>query len=447
MKLLKGDIVHAPALGALETIPDGALLLDDDGTICEVLHEQPQDFDGEVFDCTGKLIMQSFADIHLHAPQFPNVGTGMDLPLLDWLKAYTFPVEAKFADLSYARRVYRRLARDLIANGTTRVCMFSSLHTDATLVLMEELERAGVTGFVGKVNMDRNGGENLQETTEESIRETLRWLAECSRFTRIKPILTPRFTPACTDELMAALGKISAEKGLYVQSHLSENLDEIAWVRELHPDCAQYWESYDKFGLWKDRTIMAHCVHSDARERSAIRQAGVVVAHCPDSNINLCSGIAPVRQMLNEGLWVTLGSDIAAGSSLSGSQMVTMSIQDPPLYRPGKAGFSDRSRGVLPRHDIRPPLFRRRKRLRRRRPAARRCGRRPRFYGNAAGAQPVRAPRARAVHDDRHERLRGMVGGPSGARPPHGRTRPENRRPLAKTRMISAPFYGILSAG
>ena len=153
MKLLKGDIVHAPALGALETIPDGALLLDDDGTICEVLHEQPQDFDGEVFDCTGKLIMQSFADMHLHAPQFPNVGTGMDLPLLDWLKAYTFPVEAKFADLSYARRVYRRLARDLIANGTTRVCMFSSLHTDATLVLMEELERAGVTGLVGKVNI------------------------------------------------------------------------------------------------------------------------------------------------------------------------------------------------------------------------------------------------------------------------------------------------------
>ena len=219
MKLLKGDIVHAPVLGALETIPDGALLLDDDGTICEVLHEQPQDFDGEVFDCTGKLIMQSFADMHLHAPQFPNVGTGMDLPLLDWLKTYTFPVEAKFADLSYARRVYRRLARDLIANGTTRVCMFSSLHTDATLVLMEELERAGVTGFVGKVNMDRNGGENLQEPTGDSIRETQRWLKECSRFTHIKPILTPRFTPACTDELMAALGKISAEKGLYVHTY------------------------------------------------------------------------------------------------------------------------------------------------------------------------------------------------------------------------------------
>ena len=150
---------------------NGALLLEDDGTIREVLHAAPQDFDGRVYDCSGQLIMQSFADMHLHAPQFPNVGMGMDLPLLDWLKTYTFPVEAKFADLDYARHIYRRLAHDLIANGTTRVCMFSSLHTDATLVLMEELENAGVTGFVGKVNMDRNGGENLEETTEESIRE------------------------------------------------------------------------------------------------------------------------------------------------------------------------------------------------------------------------------------------------------------------------------------
>lgn len=327
MKLLKGNIIHAPALGKLETIENGALVLEDDGTIREVLRRAPAQFDGEIFDYTGKLIMQSFADMHLHAPQYPNVGMGMDLPLLDWLKTYTFPAEARFADLGYARRVYRQLARDLIANGTTRVVMFSSMHTDATLVLMEELENAGVTGYVGKVNMDRNGGENLEETTAESMRETLRWLEGCTRFRYVKPILTPRFTPSCTDELMGWLGRLAEEKGLYVQSHLSENRDEISWVRELHPDCAQYWESYDKFGLWKDHTVMAHCVHSDARERRAIKQAGVVVAHCPDSNINLCSGIAPVREMLDEGLWVTLGTDIAAGSALSGSQMVTMSIR------------------------------------------------------------------------------------------------------------------------
>lgn len=139
--------------------------------------------------------MQSFADMHLHAPQYPMLGMGMDLPLLDWLNTYTFKTEARFADTDYARRVYRRLAGDLITNGTTRVCMFSSLHTEATWILMEELERAGVTGYVGKVNMDRNALPGvLEETTEESVRETIRWLDGC-RFEHVRPIITPRFTP------------------------------------------------------------------------------------------------------------------------------------------------------------------------------------------------------------------------------------------------------------
>lgn len=133
----------------------------------------------------------------------------MVLPLLEWLNTYTFRMEAYFEDTTFARQVYRRLAAELIANGTTRVAMFSSLHADATLILMEELERAGVTGYVGKVNMDRNGGENLQESTEESKRETLRWLDACEQFQRIKPILTPRFTPSCTDDLMEWLGRLA----------------------------------------------------------------------------------------------------------------------------------------------------------------------------------------------------------------------------------------------
>src|SRR5699024_4873721 len=154
------------------------------------------------------------------------LGMGMDLPLLEWLNAYTFQTEERFADLDYARRVYRRLAEELIANGTTRVVMFSSRHADATLVLMEELERAGVCGCVGKVNMDRNSGV-AQEATEASMAETLWWLDGC-RFDHVKPILTPRFTPSCSDELMAFLGRLARERDLPVQSHLSENLDEVA---------------------------------------------------------------------------------------------------------------------------------------------------------------------------------------------------------------------------
>ena len=333
MKILKGNLVSAPSLGALDIVEHGCLVLDDGGAVLSVERSAPQGADAEVFDYGDALILPSFVDMHLHAPQYPMLGMGMDLPLIDWLNTYTFKTEARFADNDYARRIYRRLASDLITNGTTRGCMFSSLHTDATLILMEELEKAGVTGYVGKVNMDRNGGEHLQETTEESMRETLRWLEECARFEHVKPIITPRFTPSCTNELMAWLGKLAQERGLYVQSHLSENRGEIAWVKELHPDCAQYWETYAKYGLWKDHTVMAHCVHSDARECAAMRGHGIVVAHCAGSNINLCSGVSPVREMLQQGIWVTLGSDIAGGALLPMYKVITMSIRASKIKR------------------------------------------------------------------------------------------------------------------
>ncbi|MBE7004313.1 MAG: guanine deaminase [Ruminococcaceae bacterium] len=327
MKLIKGNLIYSPRLGELVTLERGALLLDDRGVILDVLAAPPESCDAEVIDCGAALVMPSFVDMHLHAPQYPMLGMGMDLPLIEWLNTYTFHTEARFADTDYARRVYRALARELITGGTTRVCMFSSLHTDATLILMEELERAGVTGCVGKVNMDRNGGEDLRETTEESKRETLRWLDRCGSFRYVRPILTPRFTPCCTDELMAWLGRLAEERGLRVQSHLSENENEIAWVRELHPDCPQYWETYAKYGLWKDHTVMAHCVYSNAREREALLRSNVVVAHCADSNVNICSGVAPVRTMLREGVWVTLGSDIAGGAELAMNRVITMSIR------------------------------------------------------------------------------------------------------------------------
>ncbi|MCR5825215.1 MAG: amidohydrolase family protein [Oscillospiraceae bacterium] len=327
VKIIQGNLVYSPTLSELKTLPHGALVLDEGGVLRDVLPHAPAGADAEVHDYGDALVMPSFVDMHLHAPQYPMLGMGMDLPLMDWLNTYTFRTEARFADADYARRTYRRLARELITGGTTRVCMFSSLHTDATLILMEELERAGVTGYVGKVNMDRNSGDALRETTEQSKRETLRWLDACADFRHIRPILTPRFTPSCTDDLMAWLGALAEERGLYVQSHLSENGGEIALVKELHPDCSQYWETYAKYGLWKDHTVMAHCVHSDAREREALRRHNVVVAHCAGSNINICSGVAPVRTMLDEGVWVTLGSDIAGGAQLAMNRVITMSIR------------------------------------------------------------------------------------------------------------------------
>ena len=326
--VLHGNVLTVPALGRLDAVKDGYIVLNADGVIEGVFETLPERFkNGQLADYGDALIMQAFCDMHLHAPQYPMLGMGMDLPLLDWLNTYTFRTEARFADSEYARMHYRKLAERLVGYGTTRVCMFSSIHADATLILMEELERAGISGYVGKVNMDRNSPDYYCETAEESKRETLRWLDACDRFSSIRPMITPRFTPSCSDGLMDWLGKLANERKLPVQSHLSENTSEIAWVRSLHPDCAQYWETYEKYGLWKSDTLMAHCVHSDEREREAIRAHGVTVVHCADSNTNICSGIAPIRTMLDEGLKVMLGSDIAGGAHLSMLNVIQMSIR------------------------------------------------------------------------------------------------------------------------
>ena len=323
---LKGNILEALSPDILAVHPNSYLVLEN-GAVVGIYPDLPENMaEASVEDYGDALILQSFADMHLHGPQYEFMGTGMDKPLLQWLESYAFPTEERYADPAYARDHYRILAEDLIRNGTTRVAMFSSLHTDSTLILMEELEKAGVTGYVGKVNMDRNAPPYLCETTEESEQETLRWLEASKAFTLVKPILTPRFAPSCTERLLAFLGRLKAERDLPVQSHLSENLGEIALVGELFPDCRQYWEVYDKYGLFDDRTLMAHCVHSDERERAAMKLRGVHPVHCASSNNSLMSGISPVAQMLREDQSVCLGSDVSGGTTLSMLRTMANSI-------------------------------------------------------------------------------------------------------------------------
>lgn len=327
VKVLRGNIISAPNLGELQCCERGSIVYED-GAILGVFQNLPERFlSAQAEDFGSCLILQGFADMHLHGPQYPMVGTGMDLPLLKWLEKYAFPTEARFSDLGYAREIFLQLADELKRNGTTRVCMFSSIHTDATIALMDILEQAGICGYVGKVNMDRNGASYYEESTEESKSETIRWLKLSEKFSRIRPILTPRFTPSCSDTLMQWLGDLSKERNLPVQSHLSENRGEIDFVHSLHPDTERYWESYSKFGLFHQHVLMAHCVYSDAIERKALKDYGVTVVHCPDSNINIISGISPVRKMLDEGVHLTLGSDIAGGSQLSMLSAMRMAIR------------------------------------------------------------------------------------------------------------------------
>lgn len=325
--ILKGNIISADKFGEI-SIYEKSFLIAENGKIVGIFKDLPNQYNNyEVHDYKDNLIMQSFSDMHIHAPQYAMIGMGMDLPLLDWLNTYTFPTERKFKNTKLARKIYKDLAHQLISNGTTRVCMFSTLHVDSTIVLMEELEKAGICGYVGKVNMDRNGGKGLQETTLESIKETKRWLNECKKFKNIKPMITPRFVPSCTNELMQELGNIAKANNLPIQSHLSENTGEVLWVKELHPECDEYYQAYQKYKLWNNKTLMAHCVHSTHKERDAIKKAGVYVVHCPSSNENLTSGYASIRKMLDENINVVLGSDIAGGDHISMFDNITAAIR------------------------------------------------------------------------------------------------------------------------
>lgn len=334
---LKGTIFSSKGPDKTEIFPDSFLVCEE-GLCAGVFPSLPGQYQGiPVLDAGNALIIPGLTDLHVHAPQYSFRSVGMDMELLEWLGHIAFPEESKFSDQEYARKSYSIFVNDLKKSATTRASIFGTLHVPATEILMELLEETGMKAYVGKVNMDRNGPSTLQEkSAEDSAKDTISWIENVQgRFHNVKPILTPRFTPSCTDELMESLGKIQKQYHLPVQSHLSENKSEIAWVKELCPDTEFYGMAYDKFGLFGGEgcpTIMAHCVHCPEEEIELMKKRGVYIAHCAQSNTNLASGIAPVRRYLDAGLHIGIGSDIAGGYSISILRAMADSLQASKLY-------------------------------------------------------------------------------------------------------------------
>lgn len=328
--VIKGNICYSKTSRELCIIENGYAVCEN-GRSAGVYETLPECYEAlPQYDYTDKLIIPGLCDLHVHAPQYPFRGLGMDLELIDWLNTHTFIEEAKYADLEYAQRAYSIFVNDLLDSATTRACVFGTIHPQATKLLMEKLEQTGIKAYVGKVNMDRNCPDNLCEpSAERAFAETEQWINDTSSYENIKPILTPRFIPTCSDALMEQLSILQKKYHLPAQSHLSENLGEIQWVSELCPDTANYGEAYAKYGMFGGGcpTIMAHCVYSGEEEIALLKAQGVFVAHCPESNTNLLSGIAPVRTYLNMGIHTGLGSDMAAGSSLSIFKAMAMAIQ------------------------------------------------------------------------------------------------------------------------
>lgn len=331
--VIKGDLCFSRSMDELTIIENGYLAIENGVCVDVGVYDAlPSRFAAwELADYTGKLVVPGMTDLHVHAPQFSFRGLGMDMELLEWLNTYTFPEESKYRDLDYAAKAYGNFVNHLLHSTTTRACVFATVHVPATLLLMRLLEDSGLHAYVGKVNMNRSSPAYLQEvSTNQSIRDTERWLHQSmGAFHHVKPILTPRFIPSCTDDLMYALRDMREKYNLPVQSHLSENFGEIAWVQELCPRSKFYGDAYDQFGMFGGGypCIMAHCVHSNEAEQELIKKNGVFIAHSPESNINLSSGVAPVNKFLDNGLHVGLASDVAGGSHESLLRAMMHAIQ------------------------------------------------------------------------------------------------------------------------
>lgn len=330
--ILKGNIVYSKNKDELRILKDH-YLISESGLVKGVFEKVPPEYaQVSVSDYGECLIIPGLTDLHVHAPQYTFRAMGMDMELLEWLETNTFPEEAKYQDLEYARRAYRIFTDNLKRSATTRACIFGTIHRDATLLLMDQLEQSGLVTYVGKVNMDRNCPDYLrEESAEESGIQTVEWIKDVlhKKYQNTMPILTPRFTPSCSDELMENLKKIQMYYQIPVQSHLSENPGEIAWVKELCPWSEFYGDAYDRFGLFGAdcKTVMAHCVYSGKEEQQRMKENGVFIAHCPESNMNLSSGVAPVRTFLEEGLHVGIGSDVAGGSTENLFKAMALAIQ------------------------------------------------------------------------------------------------------------------------
>lgn len=297
-----------------------ALVVDEKGKIVKVgdytllANEYPE---AETTDLSGKLIVPGFVDAHVHLPQYPAIGL-YGAGLLDWLNAYVFPAERDFTPEA-ADTLAPIFFDRLLANGVTTAAIYSSVGSDSTWKIFEWAEKKGLRAIIGKVMMDRNAPDYLLEDTRSSLVASQElcdhWHGRDGG--RLLYAYTPRFAPSCSRELMEAVSGLARERGAYVQTHLSENSDEIEWVRQLFPESRNYTDVYARAGLLGPKTLLAHAIHIDQEEQRTLLAAEACLVHCPTSNLFLKSGLMPLAELVEMGQKVGLGSDVGGGPTLS----------------------------------------------------------------------------------------------------------------------------------
>lgn len=295
---------------------DGFVAVDDAGRITQV-GEWSHAPSGDVVDCSGLLITPGFIDTHLHAPQLEMIGS-YGGHLLEWLNRYTFPTEKQFEDPRHAERVARSFYDQLLRHGTLTALIFSTVHSEATEIFFAEAERRGFRGIIGKTMMDRNAPDYLLDGSPlQSYEESRTLLRKWHGRGLLRYAITPRFAPTSTPEQLEYAGRLKAEfPDTWVHTHISENRNEVKWVQDLF-SVAEYADVYDQFGLLGERTVLAHGVWLSAEELDLLARRGSRIAHCPNSNLFLGSGLFPLHRVLEAGVVVGLGTDIGAGTTPS----------------------------------------------------------------------------------------------------------------------------------
>ena len=302
MKLIHADIVYSEDREHLAVHPDSYIAVEK-GIVKGIWPEIPEEYSSvPLTDHGDAVLIPAFSDLHVHAPQYPNRGLQMDLLLSDWLDNCTFPLEAKYADAEFARLVYDAFVDDMIANGTMHACVYGTIHTEATSYLLETMDRRGIKGYVGKINMDRSAPEDLLEDPEESIRATEAFLEKYSGNRNTRPILTPRFAPTCTRGLISGLGKLGRKYEVGMQTHLVESLWEAEQARLLFPECSCDTEIYERAGLMDNGPVIGgHFIFPSEEDIRIMQKYDSYAVQCPDATISVIAGIMQTGTLLDRG--------------------------------------------------------------------------------------------------------------------------------------------------
>lgn len=326
-RIVRGTAFTSRSPKEIHVLEDRLFCIDAKGMIAKILRpEEAHTLDADQPITTlpeGQFLLPGFIDLHVHAPQWAQSGTALDLPLYDWLNAYTFPLEAKFSDVDFAEKVYTHLVDTLLQNGTTTVLYFASIHKEASYKLAEICAKRGQRGLVGKVVMDdaqENPDFYRDSSTADALKDTEEFIVAVKELAKsvkqgVYPVVTPRFIPSCTDEALKGLGELAEKYDTHVQSHCSES----DWAHGFVKDRFQKNDAFalHDFGLLRDKSVMAHSNFIEDADADLFAETGTAIAHCPISNAYFANSVLPVAHLHEKNVEIGLGTDISGGFSPS----------------------------------------------------------------------------------------------------------------------------------